>query len=330
MADINVTEEIIDINVTEEVVNIIAPSGGYPLPNTINSVFGRTGTIVATEGDYSLTQLSDVTLTSPSNNEGLFYESSSSLWKNKSIATILGYTPVPYTGATADLNLGSRNLYVNNIFDGFSSITASGTQVVLTASSVPTYYVNGSGGQTIKLPDATTLQNGAVYVFNNNQSSGAITVNNNSNTLVVSIPSGGYCTLELNDNSIAAGSWDRHFLAPSNVSWSTNTFDYAGSITSATWNGNVIQPNRGGTGQNTYTDGQLLIGNSTGNTLSKANLSAGTGISITNGAGSITIASSLTNPVTGTGTTNTLPKFTGASTIGNSNVSDSGTLITLG
>jgi len=34
--------------------------------------------------------------------------------------------------------------------------------------------------------------------------------------------------------------------------------------------------------------------------------------------------------ITGTGTTNTIPKFTGASTIGNSNVSDNGTLITLG
>jgi hypothetical protein len=43
--------------------------------------------------------------------------------------------------------------------------------------------------------------------------------------------------------------------------------------------------------------------------------------------GSVT---TLTNPVTGTGTTNTLPKFTGASTIGNSNVSDTGSLITLG
>jgi len=47
----------------------------------------------------------------------------------------------------------------------------------------------------------------------------------------------------------------------------------------------------GGTGQSTYTDGQLLIGNSTGNTLTKATLTAGTGISITNGAGSISISS---------------------------------------
>jgi len=47
----------------------------------------------------------------------------------------------------------------------------------------------------------------------------------------------------------------------------------------------------GGTGQTSYTDGQLLIGNSTGNTLSKTTLTAGSNITITNGAGSITIAS---------------------------------------
>jgi len=46
----------------------------------------------------------------------------------------------------------------------------------------------------------------------------------------------------------------------------------------------------GGTGQTTYTNGQLLIGNTTGNTLTKATLTAGTGISITNSTGSITIA----------------------------------------
>ncbi len=45
----------------------------------------------------------------------------------------------------------------------------------------------------------------------------------------------------------------------------------------------------GGTGQTTYTDGQLLIGNTTGNTLSKATLTAGTGVTITNGSGAITI-----------------------------------------
>ena len=48
----------------------------------------------------------------------------------------------------------------------------------------------------------------------------------------------------------------------------------------------------GGTGQTSYTDGQLLIGNTTGNTLTKATLTAGTNVTITNSAGGITIAAS--------------------------------------
>jgi hypothetical protein len=46
----------------------------------------------------------------------------------------------------------------------------------------------------------------------------------------------------------------------------------------------------GGTGQTTYTNGQLLIGNTTGNTLTKTTLTAGSGVTISNGAGSITIS----------------------------------------
>jgi len=55
---------------------------------------------------------------------------------------------------------------------------------------------------------------------------------------------------------------------------------------------NAITVSQGGTGQTTYTNGQLLIGNTTGNTLTKATLTAGSGITITNGAGAITITNS--------------------------------------
>jgi len=47
---------------------------------------------------------------------------------------------------------------------------------------------------------------------------------------------------------------------------------------------------RGGTGQSSFTNGQLLIGNSTGNTLTKSTLTPGANITITNAAGAITIA----------------------------------------
>jgi hypothetical protein len=46
----------------------------------------------------------------------------------------------------------------------------------------------------------------------------------------------------------------------------------------------------GGTGDTTYTNGQLLIGNTTGNTLTKATLTAGAGVLVTNGTGSITVS----------------------------------------
>tara|TARA_R110000822_G_scaffold59434_1_gene148380 strand:- start:559 stop:837 length:279 start_codon:yes stop_codon:yes gene_type:complete len=53
----------------------------------------------------------------------------------------------------------------------------------------------------------------------------------------------------------------------------------------------------GGTGQGSYTNGQLLIGNTTGNTLAKATLTAGSGISVTNGSGAVTIASTVSSGI---------------------------------
>ena len=64
----------------------------------------------------------------------------------------------------------------------------------------------------------------------------------------------------------------------------------------------------GGTGQTSYTNGQLLIGNTTGNTLTKATLTAGSGVSISNGNGSITISA------TGTGGTVTSVDVSGGTT----------------
>ena len=63
-----------------------------------------------------------------------------------------------------------------------------------------------------------------------------------------------------------------------------------GTVTTGTWSASTIAVDKGGTGQTSYTDGQLLIGNTTGNTLNKATLTAGSGVSITNGSGSITIS----------------------------------------
>jgi hypothetical protein len=79
-------------------------------------------------------------------------------------------------------------------------------------------------------------------------------------------------------------------------------------ITSLTGLTTALSVAQGGSGQSSFTNGQLLIGNTTGNTLTKTSLTAGSGITITPGAGSITIAApgsggTVTSITAGTGLT---------------------------
>lgn len=188
----------------------------------------------------------------------------------------------------------NANITTNCLFEGFTNQVA-GTLITLTAASVQNWVITGSGGQTIKLPDATTLPSGALFTFNNNQSSGTIVIQNNSSTTIATLQSGAFSTIVLLSNSTAAGSWDRHDQAPSNVSWSTNTLDYAGSITSATWNGNAIALNRGGTNANlTAVNGGAVYSTGTALAISAAGTSGQ--VLTSSGAG----APTWTTPTTGT------------------------------
>lgn len=79
-----------------------------------------------------------------------------------------------------------------------------------------------------------------------------------------------------------------------------------GTVTTGTWSASTIATDKGGTGQTTYTDGQLLIGKTDG-TLAKATITQGSGVTITNGDGTITIAA--------TGSGGTVTAVTGSSPI---------------
>jgi hypothetical protein len=229
---------------------------------------------------------------------------------------------IDQTNSVTSVNSKTGAVVLNNVdISGFASIAAAGTTTTLTSSSAPNYVVTGSGGQTIQLPDATTLVNGALFSFNNNQSSGTIVVKNNSSTTIATIQSGGYISIVLLSNSIAAGSWDMHNYAPSNVSWSTNTFDYPGSITSATWNGNVVTYNRGGTGQSSaFVAGGIVYG---GTTSALAVTSAGTSGQVLTSGG--TGSPTWSTPTTGTVTSVATTAGTGIS-ISGSPITSSGTL----
>jgi hypothetical protein len=99
--EITINQDIVEINVTEEVVVVEAPSGAYPLPTGVFSVFGRTGNVVATEGDYTLTQLGGVTITNPVNGQALVYNGTS--WVNNTesfVGTVTSVAATVPTGLT--------------------------------------------------------------------------------------------------------------------------------------------------------------------------------------------------------------------------------------
>ena len=86
---------------------------------------------------FELDELHNVSIVTPTNNQGLFYNSSNSLWENKTISTALGYTPVPTTrnitinGVTYDLS-ADRTW---TIATGISGSGASGQVTYWTGAS---------------------------------------------------------------------------------------------------------------------------------------------------------------------------------------------------
>lgn len=118
---------------------------------------------------WELDELHNVYISSVANNEGLFYESSTSLWKNKSIATVLGYTPISLTSLSA-----TSPLSYNNTTGAFSISQASGSANGYLSSTDWTTFNNKQNALTN--PVTGTGTSGQVSYFNGTSS---ITGNNN-------------------------------------------------------------------------------------------------------------------------------------------------------
>jgi len=79
---------------------------------------------VKIQNTQELAESSDVLITSPANNEGLFYDGTSSLWKNKTIANVLGYTPA--NDALVVHLAGTETITGAKTFTGGASFTLAG------------------------------------------------------------------------------------------------------------------------------------------------------------------------------------------------------------
>ena len=108
----------------------------------VTSVFGRTGAVVATEGDYSLTQLSDVTITTPSSGQVLRY--SGTAWVNSTETYVGTVTSV------AALTIGTSGT-------DLSSTVANSTTTPVITLNVPTASATNRGA--LSSADWTTFNN---------------------------------------------------------------------------------------------------------------------------------------------------------------------------
>lgn len=64
---------------------------------------------VAIQNGFEIDELHNVSAQSPSNNDGLFYNTSTNLWENKSITTALNFTPENVTNKSIDTTLSANS-----------------------------------------------------------------------------------------------------------------------------------------------------------------------------------------------------------------------------
>ena len=94
--------------------------------------------------------------------------------------------------------------------------------------------------------------------------------------------------------TVTTGTWNATTIATNRGGTGLTSFTNGGAVyatsTSALTTG-TLPVASGGTGQTSFTNGQLLIGNTTGNTLTKTTLTGtASQVTVTNGAGSITLS----------------------------------------
>lgn len=94
------------------------------------------------------------------------------------------------------------------VWDFTSQATANTTTTLTTASAGVQIFTGTTAGQIVRLPDATTLVNGATYYIKNANTVTTVALQNNAGGALAVIPVGtGTSECLLIDNSTAAGTW---------------------------------------------------------------------------------------------------------------------------
>jgi len=254
------------ISGTQTAVTLSITNGSSAASNIAQVASGSTGSaqyqiINCTGGPVSL-----LTITAPASSKTYVVINATSTSQSVKLVA-----PGPTTGVT--VAFGEKAFVVWNGSD-FTKVASSTAGAAAGSTTQVQYNSSGSLAGSANLTfDGTTLS--AAAIADASLTNGRVTYAGASGNLTDS------ANLTFDGTTLTANNF-----IDSSLTESKPVFTDASKNLVST---GTLGVDQGGTGQTSYTNGQLLIGNTTGNTLAKATLTAGTNITITNGAGTITI-----------------------------------------
>jgi hypothetical protein len=214
----------------------------------------------------------------------------SGTWQGTTVGVSYGGTGVTASSGANSVVLrdANQNIAVNSVTQNLTKTVSAGGTTNLTLASSHFQILTGTQAQTYKLPDATSLPTGSIWVFDNDSTQNLTIVDNASGTVDVVAP-GGYSTVFLEANGTVAGEWGRFGMIPSEVNWGTNSLDLGGTtvVTNGTWQGTPIASGYGGTGLTTFSAANYALYSTSASALTAGTLpiaAGGTGQTTANSA----------------------------------------------
>ena len=243
--------------------------------------------------------------TASATNRGALSSADWSTFNSKQNA--LGFTPVPET-RTITINGTTQDLSANRTYN-VGTVTSVGLSSATSGVTIGSTPVTTSGTITLAIATASGSQNGL-------------------------LSSTDWSTFNGKENAITAGTTAQYFRG--DKTFQTLNTSVVPELTNLYYTEARVNANTNVAANTAARHNAVTLGTANGLSLSTQVLSLGLASAGVTGALSGTDWSTfngkqnaLTNPVTGTGTTNYLPKFTGSTTIGNSSITDNGTEIVL-
>jgi hypothetical protein len=207
-------------------------------------------------------------------------------------------------GGYADPGIGT--LYANNVYLGFTQITAAAGTTILTNASSAWQQVVGTTTQTIQLPNATTLYKGLAFTITNS-STGTVTIKDNASTTLDTVVAGGSAIMVLTANGTSAGTWVAYSYVPASYDFSATTANFGGAtLTNGIWNGTAIGSAYGGTGLTTFSAANNALYSTSSSALTAGTLpvaAGGTGMTTATANGVLYGNGTSAHGVTAAGTT---------------------------